>query len=223
LGAAVKEPQQYAAHAACRYETLHWEPLTRGRVPTINTVGATRASRHDNGNELPGPPRRIMGLACRLALVFLILVPFGVLALHDVNRRPTRQFTIRGMLLFIFLWAVCLSQMSVFGRDRPTETVVWRQDWIVLFAWIVLAVCYVGIRQFSALLIHATGVLFFVCCFAIAFALGGRLTWSEVEWRLWTGMIGGSFLGLVFYSLMMLLAIIRRPLSAPSRKEDRQT
>ena len=104
-----------------------------------------------------------MGIACPLALVFLIFVPFGVLALHDVNRRPTRQFTIRGMMLFIFLWAVCLSQISVSERDRPDETVVWRQDWIVLFAWIVLAVVYWRTRHFATLLIHSTGILFFVC------------------------------------------------------------
>jgi hypothetical protein len=163
-----------------------------------------------------------MGIACPLALVFLIFVPFGVLALYDVNRPPTRQFTIRGMMLFIFLWAVCLSQMSVFGRDRPAETVVWRHDWIVLFAWIILAVAYWWTRQFATLLIHSTGVLFFVCFFAIAFVLGGGDTWSEIEWRVWTGMIGGSFLGLIFLSLMMLLTILRRPLSPPPHKQNRR-
>ncbi len=162
-----------------------------------------------------------MGIACPLALVFLVFLPFGVLALHDVNRRPTRQFTLRGLMLFIFLWAVCLSQTSVFGIDRPTETVVWQQDWVVLFAWVVLAAAYCWTRQFATLLIHSTGVLFFICFFAIAFALDGGDTWSEIEWRLWAGMIGGSFLGLVFFSLMMLLTILRRPLSPP-HKENHQ-
>jgi hypothetical protein len=160
-----------------------------------------------------------MGTVCPLVLVFLVFLPFGVLALHDANRPPTRQFTIRGMLLFIFLWAVCLSQISLLRRDRPIETVVWRQDWIVLFAWIALAVAYWQIRQFATLLIHSTGVLFFVCLFAIAFALGGRPTWSEVEWRLWLGMFGGSFFGLIFFSLMLLLALLRRPLSPPREEK----
>ena len=162
-----------------------------------------------------------MGIACPLTLVFLIFLPFGVLALHDVNRRPSRQFTIRGMLLFIFLWAVCLSQLSLFGRHGPDETVVWRQDWIALFAWIVLGIVYWRIRQFAALLIHSTGVLFFIGFFAIAFALGGGGTWREIEWRLWIGMIFGSFLGLIFFSLMLLLTMLRRPLSPP-RREDHQ-
>jgi hypothetical protein len=157
-----------------------------------------------------------MGIACPLALVFLLFLPIGVLALHDVNRRPTRQFTIRGMLLFIFLWAVCLSQISLIGLERP-ETVVWRRDWIVPFAWIVLAACYVGMRQYAALLIHSTGVLFFVGLIAVGFAIGGGGTWGEIQWRLWIGMVGGSFLGLIFFSLMMLLAMLRR---APPHEED---
>jgi hypothetical protein len=163
-----------------------------------------------------------MGIACPLALLFLIFLPFGVLALHDVNRPPTRQFTIRGMMFFIFLWAVCLSQISVLGRGRPTETVVWRQDWIVLFAWIVLAATYCWTRQFAVLLIHSTGILFFACFFVITFAIDGRITWSEIEWRLWGGMIGGSFLGLIFFLLMLLLTILRRPLSPPPHNQDRQ-
>ena len=162
-----------------------------------------------------------MGIFCPLAFVFLLFVPFGVLALHGVNRRPTRQFTIRGMMLFIFLWAVCLSQISVFGHFRPDETVFWRQDWIVLFAWTVLAVAYWWTRQFATLLIHSTGVLFFVCLFVIAFALGDRWKWSEMEWSLWIGMFSGSFLGLIFFSLMILLTLVRRPLSPP-REENHQ-
>jgi hypothetical protein len=163
-----------------------------------------------------------MGIACPLALVFLVFLPFGVLALHDVNRRPTRQFTICGMLLFIFLWAVCLSQISLIGLQR-TETVVWRHDWIVPFAWIVLAVFYVAARQFAALLIHSTGILFFACLFAIFFASGGRETWSRIEWRLWTGVAGGSFLGLIFFSLMVLLSMLRRPIAPPACEEDNRS
>jgi hypothetical protein len=163
-----------------------------------------------------------MGIACPLAIVFLLFLPFGVLALHDVNRPPTRQFTIRGMMFFIFLWAVCLSQISVAEHDRPAQTVVWRQDWIVLFAWLVLAVAYWRTRHFATLLIHSTGILFFGCFFAIALALDGGDTWSEIEWRLLFAMIGGSFLGLIFFSLMLLLTILRRPRSPPPHKEDPQ-
>ena len=163
-----------------------------------------------------------MGIFCPLALVFLLFLSCGVLALHDVNRRPTRQFTIRGMMLFIFLWAVCLSQVSVFRLDRLVETVVWRQDWIVPFAWIVLAVCYMATRQFATLLIHGAGILFLVCFFAIAFVGGDGESWSKVELWLLGGMVGGSFLGLIFLSLMMLLAMLRRPLSSPPHEENRQ-
>jgi hypothetical protein len=162
-----------------------------------------------------------MGIACPLAFLFLFLLSFGVLALHSVNQRPTRQFTIRGMMLFIFLWAVCLSQISLFGHERPSGTVVWRQDWIVLFAWIVLAVFYGAARQFAALLLHSAGVLFCVCSFAFGFIDGGGGSWTELGCWMWGSMIAGSFLSLIFFSLMMLLTILRRPLSPP-RNESNQ-
>jgi hypothetical protein len=160
-----------------------------------------------------------MGIACPLALVFLVFLPFGVLALHKVNRRPTRQFTIRGMMLFIFLWAVCLSQISVLRSEGSPDQVSWQQDCTVLFAWIVLALFYGTIRQFSVLLIHSMGVLFVVYFLAIGSFLRGREVWRDIEVGLLLGMLAGSFLGLIFFSLMMLLTILRRPLSPP-RKED---
>lgn len=161
-----------------------------------------------------------MGIACPLALLFLIFMPFGVLVLHDVNRRLTRQFTIRGMMLFIFLWAVCLSQISVFREHRPEETIVWRQDWIVLFAWITLAMAYCWMRQFSVLLMHSTGVLFFICFSAIVYIAGNGVAWHEIVWRFGLGMIFGSFLGLILFSLMVLLTILRQPVSSPPYKGD---
>jgi hypothetical protein len=162
-----------------------------------------------------------MAIACPLALVFLLLLPFGILALHDVNRPPTRQFTIRGMMLFIFLWAVCLSQISAASFAR-SQTLAWRQYCVVPFAWIVLAICYWRTRQFAALLIHCIGILFVLSYLAIAFADSGGGTWKDIEMDLLLGMIAGSFLGLIFFSLMMLLTILGRPLSPPPHKEDHQ-
>jgi hypothetical protein len=152
--------------------------------------------------------------------VFLVFLPFGVLALHKVNRRPTRQFTIRGMMLFIFLWAVCLSQLSGIQFDSPPGAISWLQSGIVSFAWIVLAVFYATTRQFAPLLLHVAGALFLVSVLTVGFLPGGGKTWSRFEWCICVGMGGGSFLSLIFFSLMMLLTILRRPLSPPPRKEN---
>ena len=119
-----------------------------------------------------------MGIACPLTFLFLVFLPFAVLGLHNVNRRPTRQFTIRGMLFFTFLWAVCLSQVSVIS-DHTVESVTWRQAWIVLCGWLVLAVFYERTRQFAALLIHGWGILYYACFVAIAIITGdtGSVRW----------------------------------------------
>ncbi len=161
-----------------------------------------------------------MGIACPLVLVFLIFFLFGVLSLHSVSRRPSRQFTIRGMMLFIFLWAVCLSQLSLLNRTRPGLNLSCRQDWIVPFAWVVLAVFYWRSRNFAVLLIHSTGVLLIAYLFVIALVCGVQGTWNKDEWYLGVGLLSGSFISLIFFSLMMLLAIIRRPLSPPRKEND---
>jgi hypothetical protein len=71
-------------------------------------------------------------------------------------------------------------------------------------------------------LLHGTGILFVVSFFAICLAGGGRETWGEIGLWLWVAMFGGSFLGLIFFSLMMLLTMLRRPLSSPPHEENRQ-
>jgi hypothetical protein len=152
-----------------------------------------------------------MEIACPLALVFLLFLPFGILALHDVNRPPSRQFTIRGMMLFIFLWAVCLSQISA-ASFAQRQTPGWRLYCVVPFAWIVLAICYWRTQQFAALLIHCIGMLFVLCFYAIVFVDGRGGTWDDIEMSLLLGMVAGSFLSLIVFSLMTLLTMLRRPL-----------
>jgi predicted membrane protein len=155
-----------------------------------------------------------MGFVCSMALLFLVLLPYGVFATHEVNRWPARQFTIRGMLLFIFLWAVCLSQISLIGLERP-ETVVWRQDWIVLFVWIVLAIFYWRVRQFTPLFLHGMCIVFVVCFIPFDRAMGKN--WGNIEWYLWNATWIGSFASLIFFSIKMFLAMFRRP----PHEEDR--
>ena len=150
-----------------------------------------------------------MGIECPLTLLFLACLPFAILSLHSVSLRQRRQFTIRGMLVFTFLWAVCLSQVSVLGAHR-IHAVVWRQDWIVLFAWLVLAVFYERTRQFAVLLLHGSGILLCVYLFAIAFVAGNTGLGDRIQWFLLIATCGGSFTSLTFFSIIMLLAILRR-------------
>jgi len=127
-------------------------------------------------------------------------------------------------MLFIFLWALCLSQLSCLNVRRSGPNPVWRQDWVVPFAWIVLAIFYWRSRQFAVLLFHSAGILLIGYLLAIAFIGGGweQGRWEGVEGVLGFSMVISSFYGLIFFSLMMLFAMIRRPLSAPPRKEDKQ-
>ncbi len=48
------------------------------------------------------------------------ILVLGAMALSDKYRRPIRQFSIRDLLFYVFLWAVCFSQVSVFRNNRPS-------------------------------------------------------------------------------------------------------
>jgi hypothetical protein len=165
-----------------------------------------------------------MGIVFPLTLVFVIPFIFGVMSLHRMSSRPSRQFTIRGMMMFIFLWAVCLSQLSCLDVKRTGPNPVWQHDWIVPFAWVVLAVFYWRSRQFAVLLFHSTGILLVGYMSVIAFIRGDwqHRRWEGVEGFLGFSMIISSFYALLFFSLMMLLAILRRPVSTRQQKEDHQ-
>lgn len=164
-----------------------------------------------------------MGILCLLAFAFLVVMPFGVLALRKVNRWPTGQFTIRSMMLFILLWAVCLSQIPAirFGIASTADAFAWHQSLTVVFAWVVLAVYYATVRQFASLALHSSGVLFFLLIIASTFVFDAVGSWQEIKGMLCGGMVFGSFLGLIFYSLILFSAMFQPP-SSPPQKEDQQ-
>jgi hypothetical protein len=84
-----------------------------------------------------------MDLSTLVLIVFVsVLVVLGAIALaHDLRRKPLRQFGIRDLLFFTFLWALCFSLIRVqpMGRSRFT----WEDDWTILATWVVLAAFYV--------------------------------------------------------------------------------
>ena len=167
-----------------------------------------------------------MGFAVPLILLFGPILVLSAMALSDKYRRPIRQFSIRDLLFYVFLWAVCFSQVSIFRNishpnATPFEHFAWRDAWIILFAWMVLAVFYVRRRDFTSLVIHCLGVLFFGSLFALTLASGGRLEWDDDASRFLAGMFVGSFAGLVCFSMTTLLGMLRR-VEPPPEKEEKE-
>ncbi len=108
-----------------------------------------------------------------------------------------RQFTIRGVLLYVALWAICLApiQNSPIGRDG----FAWDKDWCVLFTWCALGAFYIWKRRLAPLVAHSLGlVLIITPQFAAALFLG-------------------SFAGLAVFSVMVLVDLVRRDKSLPER------
>jgi hypothetical protein len=143
----------------------------------------------------------ITGLSIFLAI--LILPALIILRFNDASRQASRQFTIRGMLVYTFLWAICLSPISLF--PLPHDDIEWRKYWVMPFAWIVLAGFYVWQRQWGVLLIHTCGIVISL----VIFCCGINDLYSFSNYLL-GGMFLGSFAGLIFYSFLRLKAMIRK-------------
>jgi hypothetical protein len=148
-----------------------------------------------------------MGLICPLSLVAFGLFVWIVLKVHDANR-PMRQFSIGGLFVYTFLWAVCFSQVSRMSLQR-TEAIDWSKDWVVLFAWLVLGGFYAWQRKFASLLIHVGGGLISLIIGFLPSPSQSASTAEYFGWRWFIGMMAGSFMGLFFFTAMTFLEMLR--------------
>jgi hypothetical protein len=155
----------------------------------------------------------ILGKAFAISVPVGLVCYVGVLALNmDLRRKPI-QFSIRDLLFFTFLWAMCFSQVRVEPIGR--QEFAWGNDWIILSTWLVLAAFYVWRRCCFALLVHGLGVLFVIIAVIVTVARGQ--VWTEWARSMSIQMFLGSFLGLAVFSAIMLLGLFRRDRS--SREE----
>ena len=144
-----------------------------------------------------------------LILVFAALLVVAVLALGNTEQNPTRKFSLRGFLMFVALWAICLSPYSALAL-KAEEQFSWTRAWVIPFAWLVLAAFYLHTRHFAAMLIHSVGVLFVLPLFGIGFLTGSNGKESDFVLWLLMGLICGSFAGLLYFSIMRLLRLRRQ-------------
>ena len=146
------------------------------------------------------------------ALVLLGSVVLLLIILNAIRfDHPIRRFSLREMLLFVFIYAVWLSQISVAplatGRDKRSFS---PQDLVVGLVWIVLAVFYWRRRFRAPLALHAFGPLFLAVSIAACWvADGGRISIPESCWQLSVGAFMGSFVSLPF-AVMILVGLFGR-------------
>jgi hypothetical protein len=158
-----------------------------------------------------------------VVIFFLVMVIIGgcmtlwqvTLARDSMERRPSRQFTLGGLMGYIFLWAVCLSQLSFFEHFNDSQT-EWRTDWVVVFAWIVMLAYYVWRRHIAAIFGHCIPLIIICLCMCILI-----LNKSKLENRyMLRAMALGSFTGLIFFSILGLRNMLAKP---PAEKQDQSS
>ncbi len=150
-----------------------------------------------------------MGFVCVVALIVGVLAIFAVLGVGGQQQPSARRFTLRGLLLFVLLCAVWLSQIRFAPMSR-NENFYSRDDLVVAFAWLVLAGFYAARRLVAPLVVHCVGLAFFLPFIAMDLAAGGR-KWPHYAWLLSAGCFFGSFASLPFASLVFLGFLRRRP------------
>jgi hypothetical protein len=144
---------------------------------------------------------------------FLLLFLIGIVGLNGIEPKAAALFGICDLMVFVFLWAVCFSQVSVLPFD--SSHISSSKYLAVPFAWIVLMLFYARNRLFASILAHCGGIL--ASCYFTFFAwldLGVPCPWSELRKRVLAGMILGSFAGLLFFSIKRTLALFYRSSSS---------
>ena len=150
-----------------------------------------------------------------ISVVIGLICYIGVLAVNsDLRRPPIRQFSIRDLLFYVFLWAMCLSQIRVEPVGR--EQFAWSKDWIVVSTWLILAAFYIWKHHRASLVAHNLGVLVYIVP-TISFIRG------STKDGLWMsrGMFLGSFTGLACFSIMAIVGMFRR-VDPPPEKEEKE-
>jgi hypothetical protein len=142
-------------------------------------------------------------------LVFALLLIVAVLALGNVEPKPNRTFSLRGFLLFVALWAICLSPFPALAL-KGGEHISWARAWVIPFAWIILAAFYLQTRHFAAMLVHCAGLLFILPLFALDFLAGGENKEGDFTMWLLVATLLGSFAGLLYFSVKKLLGLHKR-------------
>jgi len=80
---------------------------------------------------------------------------------QDERGLGSRQFSLRGLLLFVTLSALWLSQLAYPPFDLRDQT-EWLRGLFAAVVWVVFAAYYVAYRRSGALLLHALGPAAFV-------------------------------------------------------------
>ncbi|MCE5266569.1 MAG: hypothetical protein LLG00_01610 [Planctomycetaceae bacterium] len=146
-----------------------------------------------------------------LAVVLLACVGLSA-AKGELRRSAMRQTGIRDVLVYVALWAICLAPIHASLNRR--EHFIAEKDWPIFATWFILAAFYVWSRCFSSLLMHSLGVLF-NGVIILANHVPTRFTnWNLDEslrtgWAMSVGMYIGSFGGLMFFSVLKLIAFCR--------------
>jgi hypothetical protein len=128
--------------------------------------------------------------------------------------RSIRQFSVRDMLLFVFIYAVWLTQILAAPLATSRDITSFSpHDLVVGFVWMVLAVFYWRRRLRAPLALHAFGPLFLAAGITVFWITdGGRLIIPERCWQLSVGAFMGSLVSLPF-AIMILVGLFGRKAS----------
>ncbi len=134
--------------------------------------------------------------------------------------RNRRQFSLRGLLVFVAVFSVWLSQIPAHPFTGCSDAgLSWKQLGLVFFAWLVLAVYYAAARltiplglQIALPAIHAVGIA--GCLLVgrnwISPAFGARIDWQEALWLMWLNCYAVSAVSFPLAVLSLLGSFVRR-------------
>lgn len=141
--------------------------------------------------------------ALLIALLIIRGVPCG-----------SRQFSVRGMLLFVLLASIWVSQMRTFATFLgQSESAFCLEELLLFVGWGAFAVFYWWRRLFGALVIHVSGPGFYLLLLGSYLARGREIGLAITAWFMSAGLAIGLLISFPF-SILLLLGFLARSIPA---------
>jgi hypothetical protein len=108
----------------------------------------------------------LQGILFCVCLVILV-ISLPIIIIRILKRNRSWQISLRGLMVFVTLFAVWISQFSISRSRFISGFFNWDESFYVLFVWIVLASFYIYHKSIPLLIVHCA----FIGLFSILFCL----------------------------------------------------
>jgi hypothetical protein len=138
-----------------------------------------------------------------LGCLIILLIFLPIIIIRGLKQWKSCQFSLKALLMFVALCAVWISQFTRPPINNIRETFEWRNDFVVIFVWIVLAAFYLYRRLKFPLALHCVGIIFYSLLLVFQLISTGEFQPVKAGWLICVGCFFGSLISYPTWILVL--------------------